>query len=82
MIGQKKGKKTTLLMDPKAPKRPLTSYMFFVANNKEEFKDLKIADRGREAGKRWKDLSPEERKVINDSSNLVIKMSDRHIHYL
>jgi len=52
--------------DPDAPKRAMSSFMFF-ANDKrpllrKDHPDMKITEIGKELGRMWKDLTDEERK--------------------
>jgi len=52
--------------DPDAPKRAMSSFMFFANHRRAELRkanpDMKITEIGKELGKMWKDLSEDERK--------------------
>jgi len=52
--------------DPDAPKRAMSSFMFFANHRRAELRkanpEMKITEIGKELGKMWKELSDEERK--------------------
>ncbi|CAG8471318.1 8689_t:CDS:2 [Acaulospora morrowiae] len=54
------------LRDPKAPKKPRTPYLQFAMDNMEEYKELKITERSKEIAKKWKTLSPDEKKPFEE----------------
>lgn len=66
--GGEKRKRTK--KDPNAPKRPLSSYMLFCQEERENVKkenpDLKAKEILSELGKRWKGLDDDEKKKYQD----------------
>jgi len=64
--GIKKAKK---IKDPNAPKRPATAFMIF--STQEKCKDdlgdnLSFGEKGKEIGRRWQALAPEEKQVYHE----------------
>ncbi|CAG8448716.1 2165_t:CDS:2 [Diversispora eburnea] len=66
LLSKKKGKKVSLLKDPKAPKKPKTPYMLFLTSVMDDFRDLKVTERSKEAAKRWNELKPEDKKPYEE----------------
>merc|ERR1712146_74335 len=58
--------------DKNAPKKPLSAYFMFLADNREsmkaEFPELKITELGKKVGELWKALSEEEKEVYKAKS--------------
>ncbi|CAG8493899.1 7696_t:CDS:2 [Acaulospora colombiana] len=63
------------LKDPKAPKRPRSSYLQFAMENMAEYKDLKVTERSKAIAQKWKALSPDERKPFEE---LYVKEKERY----
>jgi len=63
-----KGKKTKKVKDPNAPKRPQSSYFFFVNSIREEIKaeqpGISVGDVAKEAGRRWAELDASDKEVF------------------
>ena len=81
----KKGKKGKKKKDPNAPKRAMTAFMYFSTvmrpKIKEESPDLAFGDIAKLIGKRYKELSDEdkavyEKKAIKDKERYKIAMSN------
>jgi HMG (high mobility group) box len=77
--------KTKKLRDPKAPKRPLTSYLFFCKDKRAEFKglnpDMKVTELSKILGSEWRRLSEKEKsyyvsKAEKDKKRYDIEMKD------
>lgn len=70
---EKRKRTTKKEKDPDAPKRPLSSYMLFCQeereNVKEEHPDFKAKDILSELGRRWKALDDDEKKAYTDKFN-------------
>merc|ERR1719228_2398536 len=66
----KKGKKEK---DPNKPKRPLSGYFLFMADERnkvrEEHPDWKTGDIGKELGKRWNTLDANRKKKYQDQAD-------------
>lgn len=73
MPAQKRKRTSKKKKDPNAPKRPLTAYMIFSQEHRqevrEENKDAKIGEISKILGERWKKLSDEEKKVSQPRLN-------------
>ena len=58
--------------DPKAPKKPLTSYLYFCQDQRDcickEYPDLKMTDLSKKFGELWKNLSDKKRQKYNEMS--------------
>lgn len=64
---KKSGEKKRRKKDPNAPKRPLSSYMFFCQDHREEVKgklgkDQNITDMAKKLGKMWSKLGDDDKK--------------------
>merc|ERR1712130_1016371 len=63
-------KKKKKKRDPNMPKRPMTAFFFFLNKNRakvtEEFPDMKVSDRSKVLGERWRALSPEDKQEFID----------------
>ncbi|RHZ51274.1 hypothetical protein Glove_481g21 [Diversispora epigaea] len=66
LLSKKKGKKVSLLKDPKAPKKPKSPYLLFLTSIMDDFRDLKVTERSKEAAKRWNELKPEDKKPYEE----------------
>eukprot|EP00035_Acanthoeca_spectabilis_P035146 m.32728 g.32728 ORF g.32728 m.32728 type:complete len:109 (-) comp7083_c0_seq1:2341-2667(-) len=64
------GKKTTKKKDPNAPKRSMSSYMYWLADNRETLKEsspgIKNTDLLKLAGEEWKKLKASEKKKYEE----------------
>ena len=53
--------------DPNAPKRPLSAYMYFCSNNRDQIKknnpELKLTEVAMRLGQMWKDMSDDDKQV-------------------
>jgi hypothetical protein len=49
------------LVDPRAPKRPVNAYLFFLMDHFEQ--GAGVIAQASDIGSRWKALSPEEKRV-------------------
>jgi len=62
----KKKKKKKKARDPNLPKRPKTAFFFYMDVMRpqvaKEFPDLKVAERSKLLGRKWKELTDEEKK--------------------
>jgi hypothetical protein len=70
---EKKKKKTKKAKkDPNEPKKPLSSYMIFCSEKREEAKkqnpDMKLTEISKVLGAEWKELSDKEKKVYQDKA--------------
>lgn len=58
--------------DPNEPKRPLSSFMLFSQKHRDEIKaknpDVSFGQVGKLLGQSWKDISPEEKAVIENET--------------
>ena len=72
-VAKKKEKKT---LDPDEPKKPLSSFMIFLAEQKDEVKreqpSLGPKDVSREVGRRWGLLEREEKQVYQERYNSML----------
>jgi len=63
---QKKKKKKKKARDPNLPKRPKTAFFFFMDVMRpkvtKEFPNLKVAERAKYLGRKWQELTDEEKK--------------------
>lgn len=52
---------------PKAPKHPMSAYLYFVADNrtklKEQYPEKGFADIARLLGSKWRSMEPEHKRV-------------------
>jgi hypothetical protein len=59
----RKPRKTKKIKDPNAPKRNISAFFFFSAEEREKMKkegtELKLVDATKEIGKRWAAIDPE-----------------------
>ena len=62
---RRKGKKgTALLKDVKKPKRPLSAFFEFMLDHRQQYGGgAGITELAKEAGEKWKALSPQEKEV-------------------
>ena len=67
-----KKKKTKKVKDPNAPKRPLTSFMLFCKDAREDIKkehpDAAVPEMGKLLGAKYKELSEAEKEVYGSQS--------------
>jgi len=67
---QPKKKKKKKKRDPNMPKRPMTAFFFFLSKIRaqvtEEFPDMKVSERSKVMGERWRALSAEEKQEYID----------------
>ena len=65
-------KESKRMKDPLAPRKPLSPYMEFVWEQRKlvdnNLESLTLAEAGRELGRRWKSLEPEEKQKFVDKS--------------
>ena len=79
------GRKRKGLLDPLAPKKPLTSFMEFAKHERgKEDNDLGsflVGDgsMGKELGRRWHALSKEERSIFEERSKVNMKMYSNEV---
>ncbi|CAK0829251.1 unnamed protein product, partial [Prorocentrum cordatum] len=64
------GKKDAFKRDPDKPKRPLTGFLRFVAEKREQNKDAKPTVLTKEASDSWKGMSEAQRKPYNEAYEL------------
>ncbi|CAK0802193.1 unnamed protein product [Prorocentrum cordatum] len=64
------GKKDAFKRDPDKPKRPLTGFLRFVAEKREQNKDVKATVLTKEASDSWKGMSEAQRKPYNEAYEL------------
>jgi len=69
---KKRSRKRKRKKDPNAPKRGMSSFMFFAGDFRDQVRkehpELKITDVGKELGKMWKELGEEEKKKYMDQA--------------
>mmetsp|Transcript_11923 Transcript_11923/g.31356 ORF Transcript_11923/g.31356 Transcript_11923/m.31356 type:complete len:134 (+) Transcript_11923:342-743(+) len=69
---KKPAKKAKKKKDPNAPKGKSSAFIFFGSATRAEIKaahpDWSLGDVGRELGKRWKELSEEDKKPFHDQA--------------
>lgn len=67
---QPKKKKKKKKRDPNMPKRPMTAFFFFLSKVRaqvtEEFPDMKVSERSKVMGERWRALSADEKQEFID----------------
>jgi hypothetical protein len=61
LITKYKSKKTKLIKDPNAPKRPLTAYIRFFLENRDT--TIATKDAAAKSAARWRTLSDAEKRV-------------------
>ncbi|CBH10033.1 high mobility group protein, putative [Trypanosoma brucei gambiense DAL972] len=64
--GKEYGRGGKIKKDSNAPKRAMTSFMFFSSDFRSKHSDLSIVEMSKAAGAAWKELGPEERKVYEE----------------
>lgn len=72
---KKKVSKSKKIKDPNAPKRGRNAYMVYVSENRESIKEelgetAKNKDVMSEAGKRWREMSDEEKAPYNEQAEI------------
>ena len=69
---KKPAKKAKKKKDPNAPKGKSSAFIFFGSATRAEIKaahpDWSLGDVGRELGKRWKELSDDDKKPFHDQA--------------
>mmetsp|Transcript_15570 Transcript_15570/g.47455 ORF Transcript_15570/g.47455 Transcript_15570/m.47455 type:complete len:105 (-) Transcript_15570:1659-1973(-) len=60
--------------DPNRPKKNMTAFFFFSADYRDEVKrenpDFKVADIGRELGRRWREMSDGEKAPYQEKADV------------